>query len=159
LDTMKVDHSVLINLPVEEIFAYMSNLENLADWSGLVISARKISSEEMLVGTIVRCTIRILGRWFDTTYEIVECVPGRYLTFKSISSVSPFFICYQFESVERLRTNVIVEETIDFTGGFLGFAEPVIKGAIRRQLSSDLLTLKDLLETTATICGINENLM
>jgi uncharacterized membrane protein len=150
LDTLKVDHSVFINLPVEEIFAYMSNLENLADWSGVVISVRKISSAEMLVGTTVRCTIRILGRWFDTTYEIVECVPGRYLTFKSISSVSPCLICYQFESIESLRTNVIVEETINFTGGFLGFAEPVIKGAIRRQLSSDLLTLKDLLETTTS---------
>ena len=75
MNTLKVEHSVYINLPAEEIFAYMSNLENLADWSGFVISARKISSEEMLIGTTVRCTIRILGRWFETTYEIVECVP------------------------------------------------------------------------------------
>jgi uncharacterized membrane protein len=156
LDTMKVDRSVFINLPVEEIFAYMSNLENLADWSGVVISARKISSEEMLVGTKVRCTIRILGRWFDTTYEIVECVLGRYLTFKSISSVAPCLICFQFEPVESLGTNVIVAETINFTGGFLGFAETVIKGAIRRQVSSDLLVLKDLLETTSSICNNNE---
>jgi uncharacterized membrane protein len=151
LDTMKVEHSVIINLPVEEIFAYMSNLENLVDWSGVVISARKISSEAMLVGTTVRCTIRMLGRWFETTYEIVECVAGRYLTFKSISSISPCLICYQFEPVESLGTNVIVEETINFTGGFLGFTEPVVTGAIRRQLSSDLLALKDLLETTTSV--------
>lgn len=151
MDTMKFEHNVFINLPVEEIFAYMSNLENLVDWSGVVISARKISSEEMLVGMTVRCTIRILGRWFDTAYQIVECVPGHYLTFKSISGISPCLICYQFESVESFRTNVIVEETINFTGGFLGFAESVIKATIRRQLSYDLLTLKDLLETTATI--------
>ena len=159
MDTMQVEQSVFINLPAEEIFAYMSNLENLADWSGVVISARKISSEAMLVGTRVRCTIRILGRWFDTTYEIVECVPGRYLTFKSISSIAPCLICYQFEPVESLGTNVIVEETINFTGGFLGFAEPVIRGAIRRQISSDLLALKDLLEATTTIHRNDENLM
>jgi hypothetical protein len=129
----------------------MSNFENLADWSGVVISARKISSEKMLVGTTVRCTIRILGRWFDTTYEIIEYVPGRYLTFKSISSVSPCLICYQFESAESLGTNVIVEETINFTGGLLGFAEPVITSVVSRQLAHDLLTLKDILENTATI--------
>ena len=151
MDTLKIEQSVFINLPVEEIFAYMSNLENLVDWSGVVISARKISSERMLVGTTVRLTIHILGRWFDTTYEIVECVPGRYLTYKSISSIAPCLICYQYKSVESLGTNVIVEETINFTGGFLGFAEPVITGAISRQLSSDLLTLKDILETTTTI--------
>ena len=84
MNKMKVEQSVFINLPAEEIFTYISNLENLADWSSVVISARKSSSEEMLVGTRVRCTIRILGRWFDTSYEIVECVPGRYLTVKSI---------------------------------------------------------------------------
>lgn len=159
MDTLKVEQSVFINLPVEEIFAYMSNLENLVDWSGVVISARKISSERMLVGTTVRLTIRILGRWFNTTYEIIECVPGRYLTYKSISSIAPCLICYQYKSVESLGTNVIVEETINFTGGFLGFAEPVIKGAITRQLSSDLLTLKDLLETTASICSNDEKLI
>lgn len=153
MNKMKVEHSVFINLPVEEIFAYMSNLENLVDWSGVIISARKISTEDILVGTTVRCTIRILGRWFDTTYEIVECVPCRYLTYKSILSVAPCLICYQFEPVEGIGTNVIVEENINFTGGFLGFAEPVVKGVISRQVANDLQTLKDLLETTTSICS------
>jgi len=150
---MKVKHNVFINLPVEEIFVYMSNLENLSDWSGVVISARKISSDGMLVGSTVRCTIRILGRWFDTTYEIVECVPNRYLTFKSITGVAPSLICFQFEPVEGLGTNVIVEEIINFTGGFLGFTETLITRVISRQVANDLQTLKDLLEITDSICS------
>jgi uncharacterized membrane protein len=151
LNKMKVEHSVFINLPTEEIFAYMSNLENLADWSGAVISARKISSEEMLVGTTVRCTIRVLGRWFDSTYEIIECVPGRYLTIKSIAGVAPSLICYRFEPLKGGGTNVSLEEIIHFTGGFLGFAEIVITRVINRQIANDLQTLKDLLENTASI--------
>ncbi len=153
MNKMKVELSVIINLTTDEIFAYVSNLENLADWSGVVISARKVSSEEMLVGTRVRCTIRILGRWFDTSYEIVECVPGRYLTVKSITSVAPTLTCYRFEPVKGGGTNVSVEEIIHFTGGFLGFTETVITRAINRQVANDLLTLKDLLESTASICG------
>jgi uncharacterized membrane protein len=149
LNKMKVEQSVFVNLPAEEIFAYLSNLENLADWSGVVISARKISSGDMLVGTTVRCTIRILGRWFDSTYEIVECVPDRYLSFKSITSVAPSLICYQLEPLEGSGTNVSVEEIIHFTGGFLGFAETVITRVINRQIANDLQTLKDLLEITA----------
>jgi uncharacterized membrane protein len=152
LNKMKVEHSVFINLPAEEIFAYMSNLENLVDWSGVVISARKSSSEEMLIGTTVRCTIRILGRWLDITYEIVEVVPNHYLTFKSITGVAPSLTCYRFEQLEDGGTNVFVEEIIHFTGGFLGFAEPVVISVIRRQLAYDLLTLKDLLESTTSIC-------
>ena len=148
---MEFKQSVVVNLPTEEIFAYLSNLENMADWSSAVISARKTSSEEMLVGTTVRCTIRILGRWFETTYEIVECVPDRYLTVKSITSVAPTLTCYRFEPVKGGGTNVSVEEIIHFTGGFLGFTETVITRVINRQVANDLQTLKDLLETTASI--------
>ncbi len=149
---MKVEQSIIINLTPEETFAYMSNLENLVDWSSVVISVRKISSEEMLIGTTFRYTIRILGRWFDTTFEIIECVPNRYLTIKSITGVAPSLICYRYELVEDGVTKVSVEEIIHFTGGFLGFAEPVVTGVIRRQLANDLLTLKDLLETKTSIC-------
>ena len=151
LNKMKVEQSVIINLPPEDIFAYMSNLEYLPDWSSAVIFARKISSEEMLIGTTVRCTIRILGRWLDTTFEIVECVPNRYLTFKSITGIAPSLICYRFEPVEGGGTNVSLEEIIYFLGGFLGFAEPVVISVIRRQIAHDLLTLKDLLEAAASI--------
>jgi uncharacterized membrane protein len=151
LNKMKVEHSVFINLPVEEIFAYLSNLENLADWCSVVISARKISTEEMLIGTTVRCTIRILGRWFDNTFEIVECVPSRYLTIKSITGVAPSLICYRFEPVDGGGTNVSLEEIIYFLGGILGLAEPVVTSIIRRQVAHDLLTLKDLLEAASSI--------
>ena len=151
MNKMKVEQSVIINLPAEEIFAYMSNLENLADWSVVVISAKKISSEEMLVGTTVRCTIRILGRWFETTYEIVECVPNRYLTIKSITGVAPSLICYRYEPAEGGGTNLSLEEIIHFTGGFLGFTETVVTSIIRRQVAYDLLTLKDLLEAASSI--------
>jgi uncharacterized membrane protein len=146
LNKMKVEQSIHINLPTEEIFAYLSNLENMANWSSAVISARKISSEEMLIGTTVRCTIRILGRWFYTTFEIVECVPNRYLTIKSISGVAPILICYRYEPVEGGGTNISLEEIIHFTGGVLGFAEPVVTSIIRRQVAYDLLTLKEILE-------------
>ncbi len=150
MNKMKVEQGVFINLPAEEVFAYMSKFENLADWSGVVISARKISSEEMLVGTTVRCTIRILGRWLDITYQIVECVPNHYMTFKSITGVAPCLASYRFEPLESGGTNVSVEEIIHFTGGFLGFTEPVITNVVSRQLAHDLLTLKDLLENTVS---------
>lgn len=139
--------SVVINLPPAEIFAYMSNLENLADWSSVVISARKISKESMQVGATVRCTIRFLGRWFDISFEVVECRPSRYLTIKSVSGIAPCLICYRLEPVEGSATNVSSEQVIHFTDGFLGLAEPLVKSTISRQLEHDLLTLKDLLET------------
>ena len=157
MNTMKVEHAVFINLPIEETFAYMSNLENQTDWSGFVISARKISSGEMLIGTTVRCTIRILGRWFETTYEIVECKPDRYFTFKSIIGVAPNFTCIRFEPQESGGTNVSMEIIIDFTGGYLGFDETMITNLVSRQIANDLQTLKDLLERSQPQFAVTQN--
>ncbi len=148
---MEFKQDVVINLPPEEIFTYISDLENLADWSSVVISARKISQESMHVGATVRCTIRFLGRWFNISFEIVECKPVHYLTIKSISGIAPCLIYYRLEPVEGGGTNVSSEQVIHFTGGFLGLAEPVATSMIRRQLKYDLLTLKDLLESGALI--------
>jgi uncharacterized membrane protein len=156
LHKLKVEHAVFINLPVEETFAYISNLENLADWSGFVISARKISSEEMLIGTTVRCTIRILGRWFETTYEIVECKPNRYFTYKSIVGVAPNFTCIRCQPQDSGGTNVSVEIIIHYTGSYLGFEETQITNLVSHQIANDLQTLKDLLEITASHCSNND---
>ena len=146
---MKVKQSIVINRSTEEIFAYMSELENLVDWSSVVIAARKISPGAMHVGATVRSTIRFLGRWSDITFEIVECEPTRDLTIKSISGVSPCLFYYQFEPVEDGKTNVSQDAVIHLTGEMLGLAEPVITNAVRRQLEYDLLTLKDMLEASA----------
>ena len=147
---MKVKQSVVINLPTEEIFAYMSDLENLVDWSSVVIAIRKISPGAMHVGATVRSTIRFLGRWLDMTFEIVEHEPGRYLTIKSVSGVTPCLFCYQFEPDQNGGTKVSQEAVIHLTGGILGLEEPVVTKVVRRQLEHDLLTLKDILEGRAS---------
>lgn len=148
---VKVEHAVFINLPVEETFAYVSNLENLVNWSGFVISSRKFSSEEMLIGTTVRCTIRILERWFETTYEIVECQPNRYFTYKSVVGVAPNFTCIRFEPQDGGGTNVLVEMIILYTGN-LGLEVTQFTNLISGQTANDLQTLKDLLEYTGSTC-------
>ena len=150
---MKVKHSIVINRPTEEIFAYMSELENLVDWSSVVIAARKISPGAMHVGATVRSTIRFLGRWSDITFEIVECEPSRSLTIKSIAGVAPCLFRYQFEPVEDGGSTVCQEAMIHLTGGILGLAESVVTSAVRRQLEHDLLTLKDMLEASASTKG------
>ena len=143
---MKDRQSVVINLPTEEIFAYLSDFENLVDWSGATIAVRKTSPGEIRVGATVRSTIQFLGRWMDITFEIVEHEPGRCLTIKSLSGVTPCLFSYEFEPTEDGATNVFLETVIHLTGGILGLTESVTTNVVRRQLVHDLLTLKDVLE-------------
>ena len=146
---MNVKQSIVINLPVEEIFAYMSDIANMVDWSSAIIAVRKISPGELHVGATVQSTIRFLGKWLDITFEIVEYEPNRYLTIKSSSGVTPCLFCYQFEPTEDGGTTVSQGTIIHLTGGVLDLAEPVVTSVVRRQLEYDLLTLKDILEARA----------
>ena len=148
---MNIEQSIVINLPTDDIFAYMTDVDNLVEWSSAVIAVRKTPPGAMHVGETFRSTIRFLGRWRDIIFEIVEFEPVHYLTLKSISGVAPCVFCYRFVPVEGGETNVSMEAAIHVTGGILGLAEPVLARAIRRQLEHDLLTLKDLLEARISV--------
>ena len=149
---MNIKQSVVIDLAAEDIFAYMSDLENQADWSSVVIMVRNISPGVLHVGTRVRSTIRFLGRWLDMVFEVVECEPGRSLTIKSIAGVAPCYFCYHLEPIEDGVTTVSQEAMIQLSG-MLGLEEPAVMRVISRQMEHDLLTLKDLLEASAAISG------
>jgi uncharacterized membrane protein len=148
---LKVAHSVVINLPAREIFAYLAESENAVEWSGFVITIRKASAGTMQVGATLRATSRFLGRWLENTYEVVECEPGHHITFKSLSGVAPWVFSYLFEALEEGKTRVCQEAVIQLKGGLLGLPEPAAASTICRQLDHDLLTLKDILETRASI--------
>jgi hypothetical protein len=146
LTTINIKQRVFIDLPTEDIFRYVSDLDNLIDWSSATIAIRKLSPGEIGLGTIVRSTSHFLGRWLDITFEIVEYHPNSYLTIKSISGAAPGLYSYQFEPAKSGGTIVSLEVVLHLTLERADLTEPVVISAIRRQVEYDLLTLKDILE-------------
>ena len=146
---IKVEQSMIVGLQVEDVFAYVSNVENLTDWVGAVISVKKASPGDIRTGDVVRVTVRILGRWSELTYEIIEYEPYHLITFKSISGIAPGVFSWQFEAFERDRTRISQEVVMQIhnDGRFPGMAESTLAGMASRQIKHDLLILKDLLES------------
>jgi uncharacterized membrane protein len=153
---IKIDikQDVAIDLPVEKIFAYISDLANLTNWSSAVMEIKKSSPGAVSVGATLQAKVRVLGLWLDITFEIIECDPNHYLTIKSVAGVSPCLICYQFESVAADRTIVSQEIMIHHTEGLINLSVPVIKSVLSRQLTHDLLTLKEVLEDGSSPCSV-----
>ena len=156
MNELKVRQSIYINQPLEGVFPFVSDLENLVDWSSIVISARRTSLEAIQVGATVRSTLHFLGRWFDITFEVVECEPGRSMMIKSISGAASCYIDFRFDPVVDGGTIVSQEAVFHLIDGVIEQAEPVVTSAVRRQLEYDLLTLKDILETRALMIGTAE---
>lgn len=149
-----VKQTIVINRPTEDVFAYISNLENLLDWSSFIISLRTILPGVVGVGATTKNTIRFLGKRSEMTLEVVEWEPSHSLTIKSTSGVTPCLFYYQFEQLENGGTSIAQDAVISFIEGFRGLTEQVVLNAIHRDLEHGLLTLKDMLETsTSTYCS------
>lgn len=139
---VEINQTIFINVPTEEVFAYISALEKTTNWSSSTISIRPLFSGAIQVGATMQVTIRFLGRWLDMIFEVIEYQPLRCLTFKSVSGIASCFLCYHFEPAEDGGTTLSQEALIHFTEG----SQALVERVLRRQYECDLLTLKDLLE-------------
>jgi len=143
---IKVQKSVWINLPAEDIFAYVCDLESMEDWSSATISIRRTSPGELGAGATVRSTIRFLGRWLNVLFEVVEYSPGACVTFKSIAGSPLCLFRYRFEASKEGGTIVSEEAVVQIIGAVVDQTSQVITSAVGRQVEYDLQTLKEIVE-------------
>jgi hypothetical protein len=140
----KFQESVVINRPLEEVFAFVSNVENDPPWSSAT-DFQQTSDGPIGVGTTFRQRDRFLGRHVDLHFEVVGYDMNRSITLKSNSALL---------SLEGTR---IVESLADnatrltFVGGghargVLKLVEPLLAAIGDRRLRTQLGRFKRLLE-------------
>jgi uncharacterized membrane protein len=149
-DVIRVEESVEINRPVDEVFVYTSNPENFPQWVATVMEVRQeVPGGSPLIrkGENFTAMQQALGRRFEAPFEVVDYEPNRRYAHRSTGG-HPVPCYYSL----HLRAGVGGGDS--FTprieaepGGFFGLVGPVLEGAIRRQMRTNLVTLKDLLES------------
>lgn len=146
---VREEHRVMIERPIEEVFAFVADPENDTLWQSTTLEAEQISEGPVGEGATFRTTTKFLGRRFDTTYELVKYEVPHKQCYRLTSGPIPGEICYYFEPADdsstRFKQNFDVE-----VGGFFRLAEPLVARAVRRQMEADMATLKDMLEAEET---------
>jgi hypothetical protein len=64
--------SIVINRPIEEVFAVLANLENDVKWRREWVDARKTSGGPIGVGSTFRLVGQFLRWRSETEYEVIE---------------------------------------------------------------------------------------
>jgi carbon monoxide dehydrogenase subunit G len=141
---INLENSVVINRPVDEVFAFLANPENEPLWNQSTQKAEQTSEGPMGVGATVNTVNRFLGRTIDSTWEVTEYEVNRRRAVKSTSGPMPFEFAQTFESVEG-GTKITGTGQIE-AGGFFKLAEPVVGRMARRQQETSFANLKDFLE-------------
>jgi uncharacterized protein YndB with AHSA1/START domain len=147
IEMMNIEKSVVINRPVEEVFAYVAKGDNWSEWATELVESRETSEGPVGVGTTYTHVAQMLGRRIENGYEVTEYEPNRKFSMKSTSGPVPADVSLTVDSADggaRLDLNVHAE-----VGGFFKLAEPVIARMMDRQQDANLANLKDLLEAQA----------
>lgn len=75
---MKIERTVTVATPIEEVFEYLKDFENTREWDAGTISTTRISGDGD-VGTRYRNVSRFLGRETELTYVLEEAESPRRL--------------------------------------------------------------------------------
>ena len=143
----KIELSTMINRPVEEVFAVLSNPENYPKWISTSREAKITSQGPIGVGTRYRAVATFLGRRIETEVEFTEYEPNRKIAQKSISGPFPAENSSTFERVDGgTRVTLTLRGEV---GGFFKLAEPLLVSMLKRQSEADLANFKDLMESGA----------
>ena len=143
---MRVEESVEINRPVEEVFTYVSDPQTLPEWSGTVIEVQKEVQGTLREGQRYTSVAKFLGRRFETPLEVTAYEPPRRHSARSTGGPFPQEYTYILEEAAGGGTRLTLVAEGE-PGGFFRLVGPLLQRAGSRQFRADLATLKDLLET------------
>ena len=132
----------IIERPVSEVFAFISDPENLPRWNYYVIGCTKLDTSPARVGSIYR-----LVRKSDTrVFSVTEFQQDRSLAIRFRAPTPRLDIRFTVESTGS-GTRLTDEWELSGIAGFVaGFAT----APIRRAVGQNLGKLKELLETGRT---------
>ena len=108
-----IKHSIEINRPAEEVFAYLDQLDRHSEWQSSLVSAKVETEGPTRVGTRVVERRKVPGGTRDIPYEITEHEPPRKASFRGtagpVRPVGTVTVDPTGESSSRMTTELELE--------------------------------------------------
>jgi carbon monoxide dehydrogenase subunit G len=141
---IRIEESITIDRPVEEVFTFLTDIDHQSDWVSLVEESHKLSSEPTAVGTKYRQVAKLLGRRLDATNEVTAYEPPHVFEFRGKSG--PAEVQMRFTLTEEGSGTRVLQSAEGETGGVFKLVDPMVARTMKKQFAADLETLKTLLE-------------
>jgi uncharacterized membrane protein len=140
---IKVENSITIMKPVEEVFAYTYDPDNTTKWQGGVESV-KYPEGSPKVGTQFIEVRKFMGREMETTLEITALEPNKKYAAKTLTGPVPYEVTVTYEPMDGgTKMTTIVEAE---PGGFFKLAGGMVAKQLESSIQEDGKRLKSLLE-------------
>lgn len=140
-----IEHTIVINRPVSEVFAYLSKPENMPKWAKATLDAAQTSEGPVGVGTTCYVVNKAMGMQVNMDFVVTEFEQDSVYAAKTTKSLFPMELTYKFESVDG-GTRVHVTSEADLAG-VMSMAGPLLKRKGESQIKDDHANLKRILES------------
>ena len=142
--SFKVSTQVIISRARADVAGFAMDPQNDPIWIGGITKASVLTAPPFGKGTQVERVAYFLGKRIAYVNEVVEYDPDGLLVMQSVKGPLPMMVRYEFE--EEAGGTLARIKIEGEAGGFYRLAGPVLTRMIKRSVTNDLETLKDLLE-------------
>ncbi len=137
----RVEHRIVIGADPSEVFAYISDLDRIAEWQTGVTEARRTSDGAMRVGATAQVTREIMGQRIEAPLTVTEFAPPNRLAVESEVSGVRALATLQ---VEPSGAESELTFAMEIRGSMLtSFMEPMIAGAAGGDIKASLERLRE----------------
>jgi uncharacterized membrane protein len=137
---LEFENTIRIDRPEEEVFAFLSDFENIPMWNYYVLEVRQISESSMGLGT----SYHQVRKTDEQDFRIIEFEPNHRVAAKTLPYSSPSFerkfTLYEEGDTTRLRDEWKLDP------GRPAILERLAHGRVKSAVAENLAKLKELME-------------
>jgi uncharacterized membrane protein len=137
---LEFENTIAIERPIDEVFAFLSDFENIPKWNYYVLEVRQLSESPIGIGT----TYHQLRKTDQQDFHIIEFEANNTVALKTVPQSSPSFerrfTLYEEGDTTRIRDQWKLDT------GMPALLERLARGRVKSAVSENLSKLKELLQ-------------
>jgi uncharacterized membrane protein len=137
---LEFENTIRIDRPLDDVFAFLSDFENIPKWNYYVLEVRQLSESPIGVGT----TYHQVRKTDQQDFRIIEFEPNHTVAVKTLPRSSPSFerriTLYDEGDTTRIRDQWKLDT------GRPAVLERLARGRVKSAVAENLAKLKELLE-------------
>jgi uncharacterized membrane protein len=133
-------HSVTINRPVEQVFAYVADGEKCPQWRSGVLDIKRLNGDGSVGTTYLQAVKGPMGRRISADYMITAYLPNQRLEFQTTSGPARPHGRYDFSQTDDGRTNLTFALDANL-GGLRGL---LMNGMVQKTMDAEVRAIERL---------------
>ncbi len=136
--------TIVINQPVDKVFAYVIAVENHTAWQAGIKAAKVTPAGPIAVGSIYGYTTEVMGRKYESQMQVSAFEPNKKWAVKTIGVPRSVETVYLFEAAGN-GTKLTLSMEVP-AGAYPAAAEGAIKQQMQKTLEDQGKRIKQLVE-------------